>query len=441
MYNVFNCIAVIFTFEILVADPTTGQKISINPQFPVRDIGNIIPKQYINSCENEEIVRLSGLRLTELPREFVKSERIKSIVMDDNDLTNIPRDAFSESPNLECLDLARNRIPYDGFQVDHPHLKTLILDNQRLSEWANVYSDNCVSSNTLETSFPNLENLSWKGVNFDCLLVTASTFPSLRNIDLSDSNMQSLDTNTSITQYMPHLRTVHLERNGIKTLSFYNLGSMEALYLDENPLNELWIDPTNTLKELFLSGCSFERPITLPTKSLVILDLSKNQLSEINTMFQYSQQLEILDLSNNKLNAFPALNSLYNLRKLSLAHNFIDRITNTIMLKSLKTLSLRGNQISVISEKAFWELGELEELDLSGNELETLPSNWYADWSVRMHPLLYLNLKSNKFTKIEDMSITQCYNLQELHIKGNYINEIDVHALQLIPDRCVLHVM
>lgn len=100
-------------------------------------------------------------------------------------------------------------------------------------------------------------------------------------------------------------------------------------------------------------------------------------------------------------------------------------------------LSLRGNQIYNINEKAFFEFTELEFLDLSENKLQSLPFAWNKNLSM----LKYLNLESNYFQKIESMMLNSLFTLQKLYIKNNDIMSIDLNKLKIIPQNCTIYLL
>ncbi|KAF9681474.1 hypothetical protein SADUNF_Sadunf05G0005200 [Salix dunnii] len=245
--------------------------------------------------------------------------------------------------SLKSLDLSANRLEgsagFNGFEVLSSRLKKL--ENLHLS--GNQYNDSIFSSLT--------------------------GFSSLKSLDLSRNNLIG-STSTNASQF----RTM------------WRLRKLENLDLSFNKLND------NVLS--ILSGLS----------SLKSLDLSYNKLtgSSINGLEIVSSQLrklENLDLSYNKLNdkvlsnicGFPSLKPLNlsgnillrsttisGLRKLEVLS--LDKLTiigSTMLqslgaLPSLKTLSVQETTLTRASLSQGWwcELKNLEQLDLSGNNLE-----------------------------------------------------------------------
>ncbi|XP_016918416.2 leucine-rich repeat-containing G-protein coupled receptor 4-like [Apis cerana] len=394
----------------------------------------ILEKESSVMCDNEEIVNLEGFELKNIPMNLVKSKTIEGISLKNNKISEVPSNIFHETPNLKCLNLAQNKILFKYFQLEHDRLKKLILDYQTETEPNEILS--IPQKNVSKIKFPNLETLSWKYIKYD--IFSSTLFPMIKNIYLSDSNLIYVASN--ITHLFPYLKNIHLENNMIQELIADDFRNVESLYLDKNPLRNLWFNAKYTnLKILSLSNSLHNIDITeINIPSLKTLDLSQNQISFIHEqMFKNIPFLEDLILSENKLLKFPNLFYLSNLKTLSLAYNLISEIKNINQLNSLKILNLQGNQINNIDKMAFLMLTELEFLDLSENKLQLLP----LDWHDNLSKLKYLNLESNFFVNIQDMKLNTLINLRQLYIKNNYIVSIDLNTLQILPQKCTIYVI
>lgn len=395
----------------------------------------IFDKEFSVTCDNEEIVNLEGFKLKNIPMDFVKSKTMEAISLMNNEISIVPREIFRETPNLKCLNLAENKILFKYFELEHDRLKKLILDYQSETEEPNeIFS--IPQKNENKIRFPNLETLSWKYIKYD--IFSSPLFPMIKNIYLSDSNLIYVVNN--ITHVFPYLKNIHLENNMIEELIADDFRNVESLYLDKNPLRNLWFNAEYTnLKILSLSNSLDRIDITeINIPSLKTLDLSQNQIAFIHQqMFKNIPFLENLILSKNELLKFPNLFHLNNLKRLSLAYNLINEIENINHLNSLKILNLQGNQINNIDKMAFLKLTELEFLDLSKNKLQLLPLGWHDNLSK----LKYLNLESNFFANIQDMKLNTLINLRQLYIKNNYIVSIDLNTLQILPQKCTIYVL
>lgn len=429
---------VLFILILAIVENKCSPKISWDPNIIKQNLDKIIlDKQSFVTCSQEEIINLKGLNLNNIPTELIKSKTIEAISLQNNEISIVPSHIFYETPNLQCLDLSRNKILPNNLEMKHNRLQTLILDYQK-----NLQSNKneiLLPQNTVKIKgqFPNLKTLSWKNFTNDILTSIIASFPRINNIYLSDSNLQYISSN--IGTIFPYVKNIHLENNLITELIGHDFRNVEELYLDNNPLyNSIWFDPKFTnLKILSLSN-TMRNPPKLNIPSLITLDLSQNRFFRFEEdIFEYTTSLENLIFSKNEFKKFPNLISLNNLKKLSLAYNIITNVNDVSVGKSLQMLSLRGNQIYNIDKQAFSKFTELEFLDLSENKLQSLPFAWNKNLSM----LKYLNLESNYFLKIEDMMLNPLFTVQKLYIKNNDIVSIDLDILKIIPQNCTVHVL
>ncbi|XP_015439684.1 PREDICTED: leucine-rich repeats and immunoglobulin-like domains protein 2 [Dufourea novaeangliae] len=406
---------------------------------------DVIKRLSSDSCGGQESIRLSGVGLDEIPKNFVISNAIKRINLENNELVDIPTGMFDDVQQLECLNLAWNKIPLQRFfDFKHDGLKTLILDHQKNFTGLNFYflDSHNTQSWKMRPNLPKLENLHMNGMySYEYYKQFNNSFLSLRKLYLTDNRLKSHDMANIFATLPVNVESLHLERNKISTVDLQWFGNLDSLHLDENPLSDISIK-SNALKLLSLKNCSFyaltEYLFTIFAPSLQILDLSSNQIKTINSnVFSNMPVLEVLSLDRNTLSTIPYLRSLERLERLSLAYNQIEQVTASMLPGTLRRLDLQGNRISNIDEDTFASLGYLEELDLSHNELRVLP----AGWSMNLEMLTYLNVKANQLNNISDMSIEFLTNLKELYIKDNQITSIDLPALQLVPEGCTVYVV
>ncbi|KAM8847915.1 transforming growth factor beta activator LRRC32-like [Synchiropus picturatus] len=136
------------------------------------------------------------------------------------------------------------------------------------------------------------------------------------------------------------------------------------------------------------------------------------------------------------------------LRRLDLSSNFIRQL-HTLGLPFLKQLDLSCNQLELITERAFQNLAQLEELNLSRNALNNnLGSNSKALASVRRlrsldlslnglsndvmkkflrnkHKLVQLKMTGNVLTRLTHDMFRESPQLRDIAIDGNLISVID----------------
>lgn len=178
---------------------------------------------------------------------------------------------------------------------------------------------------------------------------------------------------------------------------------------------------------------------------MVILDLSKNNFERIPN-FYLNKRLEVLNLSHNKiknitrnsLNGFNNLKSLdlsYNaltdwldihtsalektkrLQLLDVSHNKLGafpELYNPLKSLSLKVLKATNCSISNIHSSVLSYLPQLEKLIISNNNISNLKSQLKSD------SLTILDLSQCKLKHIDSTALDQLTNLKQLIITQNY---------------------
>ncbi|KAF3425424.1 hypothetical protein E2986_13360 [Frieseomelitta varia] len=394
-----------------------------------------IDKQLYVTYSDVESVNLAGLGIENIPQGMVRSNSVRSISLPENKIREVGRHIFDETPNLEYLNLAGNSISIDDLEIEHENLKVLIFDFQKSAE----VTDSNLLTKELKIRLPNVEVLSWKGLNHELLLSWMKFFPKIATAYLSDSNYIQMVNTSAIADNAFNLRNFHLERNIIDEFVMDAPGNIEELYLDENPLKYFWINPNyQSLKILSLSNCLLsEMPVIF---SLQVLDISHNEIRSVTfDVLQHMPLLKYLNLNNNKLTTLPEVHHLNKLETLSLGNNLISNMTDIFMTNSLKMLNLKGNNIDNIDVAEWWQLDRLEYLDLSHNKLNSLPSKWHRS----MPMLKYLNLEFNNFVSLENVQIHNFVDLRDLYIKSNNITHIDLNQniVRLVPKRCTVYMV
>lgn len=173
----------------------------------------------------------------------------------------------------------------------------------------------------------------------------------------------------------------------------------------------------NTFLELEVLDLSGNRISSLHElknlKLLKELNLSDNIISQIIGINNLSL-LQELNLSGNNISEIKGLEKSERLKKLNLSWNNIDEIKELENLKQLQKIDLSGNNITEI--KGFECLTHLQAIDLSCNaitEIEGLTNCLY---------LIDLNLSLNDISEIK--AIDNLVNLLHLNLAENKINEI-----------------
>lgn len=188
------------------------------------------------------------------------------------------------------------------------------------------------------------------------------------------------------------LRELHLQDNNVRTIardSLARIPLLEKLHLDDNSVSTVSIEEdafadSKQLKLLFLSRNHLSSiPPGLP-HTLEELRLDDNRISTIPLhAFKGLHSLRRLVLDGNLLAnqriADDTFSRLQNLTELSLVRNSLAAPPLNLPSAHLQKLYLQDNAISHIPYNTLAKMRELERLDLSNNNLTTLPRGLFDD--------------------------------------------------------------
>ncbi|XP_053326632.1 vasorin [Spea bombifrons] len=205
----------------------------------------------------------------------------------------------------------------------------------------------------------------------------------LQLLDLSHNQLSSLPG--GVFKSLANLSNLDLSSNQLSEISddtFQGLGRLERLYLNGNRIRSIHPDAFKGLEnllELKLRGNLLMEPPAFSLPQLLLLDLSYNAITSIQTGVFHATNIETLRLAGLGLNEVPEelFNGLKNLHELDLSENNLDRVPSG--LRDLTKLNLAGNTgISQLQTDEFSSHPALQELDLSGLSLHTLPKGLFS---------------------------------------------------------------
>lgn len=187
---------------------------------------------------------------------------------------------------------------------------------------------------------------------------------------------------------------------------------------------------------------------------LRVIDLSMNQITHVNYTFAFYAQLQLLNLTQNKIGILGSNNfqSQSELRVLDLSTNALKQLSKDAFrgLRKVHRLLLNDNQIENIHHRALPDLGSLVELNLANNYITNLAPGTLeslvnlrvlnlennqllevpGEGNLRFLPrLLFLNLRSNLIKQLHDDSFNGLQKLSYLHLAANDINQVDEESL------------
>ncbi|KAG1324512.1 hypothetical protein G6F62_009058 [Rhizopus arrhizus] len=165
-------------------------------------------------------------------------------------------------------------------------------------------------------------------------------------------------------------------------------------------------------------------------KNLKILNLVSNQINIIPTELYKLQSLQVLNLSQNKIKTIPhemPIN-LRNLVTLRIAANQIDQLPSSLHhwahMKHFELGSVYGgNQLTKLP-KDIINMSQLEELDISNNQLSSIPNHFVIP------TLNTLNLSNNHLDYIPN-TIAHCHRLVSLNLSKNNLTSLPSDLMNL----------
>ncbi|XP_069549594.1 PH domain leucine-rich repeat-containing protein phosphatase 2 isoform X6 [Brachyistius frenatus] len=378
-----------------------------------------IPVQ-IGNLQSLQTLSLDGNHLSSLPEELGGLFQLNSLGLSFNNFSHIPA-------VLERLS-AVDKLAMAGNRVETLELCTLV----RMSHLKNIDI--------------RLNGLRWvKSENLEAV-------SQVTQLDIRDNCLDSLDLSS-----VCNLETLHCQRNqlGTLTLSGFTLRMLHAgsnrlatvnIYPVPNQLTHMDLSQllnSLSLRKLLTGNNRLQRvPDLLDHVPLEALDLQHNKLVELpEGLFYKALNLKYLNVSANALENIPSSSqseeSLSTLQELYLTGNNLNENCGALLVghQNLRILHIAYNQLLSFPASKLSKLELLEELNLSGNKLKTIPST--VSSCKRLHTLIahsnhitvfpeILNLPEIKLVDLSCNELTEIQlpdslpsTLQELDLTGN----------------------
>ncbi|XP_043078538.1 extracellular matrix protein 2 [Puntigrus tetrazona] len=335
------------------------------------------------TCENAKLMGIPPLSIPEL----------KSLSLQGNEIKTIPAGAFNGIPNLEWIDLGKNKIVSSGIG---PHafkglkfLSRLYMDGNLLEQIPSELPSTLQELKINENNLKEIEENSFEGLSS---LVTLEMEGNL----LSEGNM-----NPQAFKPLKELSYLRLGRNHFRTIPQGLPASLLELYLENNLIEEI-------------SETAFNHTTNI---NLVVLRHNKLDESSIAPLAWINHRnLESVDLSHNNFYLVPSFMPK-SLVHLVLAGNQIERIPGYVfahMEPGLEYLYLSYNKLDgdgIEPESFFGTLGTMTELCLDHNQLTSIPVG-----INEMTTLHFLRLNNNKIRQISEDAICDPSNEDDSHL-------------------------
>ncbi|XP_054831017.1 transforming growth factor beta activator LRRC32 [Eublepharis macularius] len=364
----------------------------------------------------------------QIPSEIYPT--VRKIDLSENKIQNITKTPLTFYTSLRYLDLNSNRIGYvePGVFSDLMSLVKIDLANNQLYLLA--------------------QHNVWVGL-----------LPQVRILDLSHNSLYNGMAQRFLHQ-APSLEYLSLAENSITELSwrmFQGSPRLVEVDLHSNMIMEIEegvFEMLSHLSTLNLSMNSLTCIADFSLKQLQVLDLSRNSIETFHsTESKEVFNLVWLDLSENKLLRFPVLPQDNKLAFLNLSKNIMQFVVDS----STDDLDYNWQDVpfdlqaqNPKSNKSSPSLSQLLYLDLSYNEIKSLPLEFFASMSALQFlnlsknclqafvvssdliSLVILDLSSNSLQNLE-LDSNAPSELEELYLQENNLQELRADIFASLP--------
>lgn len=387
----------------------------------------------LKSLPNLNDFRIADGNLVNIEEDALSDiQKITFLDLTNNAISNVSVSQFSWNKELEVLGLGRNPLK----QI-HPktfssvkNLIVLTLDYSGLDDavWESLYP------------FRRLKDLQLQGNSVTMLNRTVlRSLSSLRNLDLGDNRIS--DLSTEMFQAMAELQFLHVNQNNlteIRNNTFLGLQKLVAFDLRGNRIKTIEKGAFShfvSLAELDLSNnCLSEIPSFNNATTLQSLDLSSNYIQLLSSnALKGLQNLQNLVLFNNSIKQIETgvFRFVPALRTADFSFNEIHRILKETFegLQQLSTLFLQNNLIENISIEGH-DMPGLRTLNLSSNMLSSkIASGMFPD------NVENLDLSYNNISDITEYAFYSYEHLRRLSLKGNKLTTLAMNDLAVPIDQ------
>ncbi|KAF7668882.1 hypothetical protein LDENG_00278000 [Lucifuga dentata] len=441
----------------------TELNLSCNSLYTVPvQIGNLQSLQTLSLDGNhlsslpEELGSLSQLNcfgltfnnFSQIPAVLERLSAVDKLAMAGNRVQSLELCSLARMSHLKIIDLRLNGLCQVKSEILEPVTQVTQLDLR----------DNCLASLDL-SSFCNLEMLYCQRNQLGTLALSGFT---LRMLHASNNRLSTVN----IYPVPNQLTHMDLSQNLLEYLPDWVCDSrkIEMLDITHNLLSELPSRLLNSLslRKLLAGNNRLQRvPDLLDHIPLEALDLQHNKLTELpESLFYKALNLKHLNVSANALESIPASSqseeSLSTLQELYLTGNNLNENCGALLVghQNLRVLHIAYNQLLSFPASKLSKLELLEELNLSGNKLKTIPST--VSSCKKLHTLIahsnhitvfpeILNLPKIKLVDLSCNELTEIQlpdslpaTLQELDLTGNSSLMLEHKTLNLFSHITIL---
>ena len=267
----------------------------------------------IGLLEGLVVLNLAGNRLTELPDSIAAMTMLNNLDIRRNRFEVLPP-VLAALP-LRSLNAAGNNISDIAVLRECPSLRVLDLSGNNLTSVGGMLSEVNklrtvnLSGNYIKemgTVFPLLSRVERLNLSENLLGELPESVAALHGIvelNLSDNRLSTVDE----AFFYLGLEEVDLSSNRFERLYLHDLGDLEKIVLDNNPIRKIEVDCSFApyLKEFSCDSCALREFVLLPSLTLTSLCLSANAIATIPEAIGQYKQLTQLDIDGNAIVALP----------------------------------------------------------------------------------------------------------------------------------------
>ena len=295
-------------------------------------------------------------------------------------------------PEIREIDLAQSSLItliIDGYsKLETLNLRDATIDELLLTNLDNLTSLDMISarvgnariSGLIPDNSANNTNPGFSGL--EVLELDRSTFQNLEITRLNNLRTLSLFHSNVINCHLSELESLEvleLSSCRISNLNLSELDEVRTLDMHYGRFSNLVVSDLKSLTHLDLSHSSVEKISLQNLPKLEKLDLSHSSMEKIS--LQNLPKLEKMDLSHSTVTNFET-GGLPNLKKLDMASVKREINFNELQLErftTLEDLNLSSARIYDLPDKLLKNMTSLQNLDLSGNFLDSLPLNLFGN--------------------------------------------------------------
>ncbi|KAJ1736256.1 cysteinyl-tRNA synthetase [Coemansia biformis] len=331
------------------------------------------PADFVQLCGNMRELRLSTCQFSRFPASIQHFPHLTFLDLSGNDINRVHSAPLDRLSQLKTLMLRNNRL------VDLPDSLARLCSLRVL----NVSNNNLSTFPLVVTRINSLEELD---ISFNRIPTIPDAIESL--VNLVRLNVMG----NALTGGLPaglgqlsKLEELDVRQNRLQDFGVLSkLAGLKLLYTESNMATRARMNLACAVSVSLRANKLTQCHLTNPARTLVFLDLSRNQLTELpSDTFMDLPNLEHLVLDSNHIVSIPpSVGNLQNLTCLSCANNILSLIPIELArLEKLVTLDLHSNNLKLLPPE-IWLMPRLAVLNLSSNLLEQFP-----------HPSMLENLR------------------------------------------------